>query len=174
MTEIAEIPLAQIMPLGRGRVIHQHDAAVLVTAPGQWSFSAEAVFDISGLERTGRIIEISLQVKRGVIGVGWLNEGSTWVARSFIGASGVPAQVALALPRGASGGRLIVETATEGGSPAVVILEGICVRDAAAAPAASLDTGSKSIGSAEAGGGGRWLGEIKAAFQISRNRVPSA
>lgn len=137
MVEITRIPLSQIAPLGAGRVMHQREAVVLITAPGQWHYSAVAVFDLPGINSAARVVNVRVDVESGRLGIGWLSaDGSEWVARSLAGRSGAPTDVALTIPAGVAGGRLVIDNATEGGQPAVAIIVRICVlaNDDAAPP----------------------------------------
>jgi hypothetical protein len=191
MVEITRIPLSQIAPVGAGRIMHQREATLLVTAPGQWHYSAEAVFDLPGIDSGARIVNVRVEVESGRLGIGWLSaDGSDWIVRSFITRTAAPTEVALTVPGGVAGGRLVIENATEGGQPAVAIIEGICVleTDDAAPPGSRNGNGTALIGSTDPARSpgltdrsashttdeAQRRNAIKAAFSIShRHHVPS-
>src|ERR1051326_1485546 len=79
MHEIAEVSLSQLGLLEGARIIRQSDAAILVTAPGQWHYSAEAVFDLPQGTDLPVSINLGIEVELGRLGIGWLDaEGSAW------------------------------------------------------------------------------------------------
>jgi MoaA/NifB/PqqE/SkfB family radical SAM enzyme len=124
--EIAQIPLSRLQPVGGGRLFRRSDAAVLVTAPGQWQFSAEASPELPGIEREERTLNIRATVDSGTLGVGWLSsDGSSWIAREICPQSSRPVNILLDIPQGLSGGKLVFDNATVSGRPAVATILGI-------------------------------------------------
>jgi Phytanoyl-CoA dioxygenase (PhyH) len=120
-TEITNLALSGIIPLGQGRINVRHDGVALVSDPRQWAYSAEATFDVPGIESERRTVRIELEVESGVLGIGWLIEdGSAWAAR----ASATPGATAvdLVIPAQTRCGKLIFENWTEGGEPAFGII----------------------------------------------------
>jgi hypothetical protein len=99
MVEIAQIPLSQITPIGAGRITHQREAVLLVTAPGQWHYSAEALFELPGIASGARTVNVRVQVESGRLGIGWLSaDESLWITRSMLARTAAPTDVVLTVP----------------------------------------------------------------------------
>lgn len=145
MTEPVEIPLSGLTALTGAKLLQQSDAAILITPAGRWHYSAEAAFELPGIEHGTCSINLSAQVETGKIGIGWLNaEGSDWVARAFIDRSAAPAQVRLDIPAGTRGGRLIVENASDDGRPSVAVLYHISISEAGQESGSDSQTANKT------------------------------
>jgi hypothetical protein len=120
MVEIAQIPLWQIAPIGAGRITHQREPVLLVTASGPWLYSAGAVLDRPGIASAARVVNARVEVESGRLGIGWLSaDGSLWITRSLLTRTAALADVALKVPEDVAGSRLVIENATEDGEPAV-------------------------------------------------------
>jgi hypothetical protein len=117
MTEIVEIPLSRIAPIGKGTLISHRDFSTLITAPEQWAYSAELSCDFPGSETDSFILEIELAVKSGVLGAGWLdNSHLNWITRAS--ATRGAKKLSLVIPGRARSGKLIFDNWTSGDEPA--------------------------------------------------------
>jgi len=128
--ENIDVPLSRLEPLGDGSVITRKDAVILVTSSSQWAYSAEAEFELPAAEQKARMVEVRLRVQSGTIGVGWLRQdGSSWIERASCNSSR-STKLDLLIPAGTLGGKLVFDNWTEGGEPAVGVLEGIQIAPA--------------------------------------------
>jgi hypothetical protein len=128
MTEIARIPLSRIASLGQASVTIHPDAVTLVTAPEQWAYSAEAKFDVPGIESESRILKIGLEVESGVLGVGWLHEDQAdWVTRASATGGRGAKELSLLIPAHTRRGKLVFDNWTEGDEPARGVIRSITI-----------------------------------------------
>jgi hypothetical protein len=128
MSEIAGVPLSRVAPVGKASVISHLQAITLVTAPEQWAYSAEAKFDVPGIESESRILKIGLEVESGVLGVGWLQEDQAdWVTRASATPESSQKELILVLPAQTRGGKLVFDNWTAGGKPARGVIRSITI-----------------------------------------------
>ena len=139
----------------RDQVIH-HGARILDANPitietpsGPWeyalSFMPQATIADSGgvLARSGRLV-FDLQVRRGVIGVGWTTaDGSTFIDERYL--SGSSSRVAFQLVAGQRVGRLIFRNATPSGSPSEFIIRRAEFRPESPSPWYPVDARARSV-----------------------------
>ena len=118
MTE-TDIPLGEIAALNSCSRIAESGGITLITNPQQWSYGAQAQFDIPGIDGCSRVIAISLRVEAGMLGIGWLaRDGRDWVTRASAGSNATSTEVCLTIPAGTIGGKLVFDNWTAGGEPA--------------------------------------------------------
>ena len=130
MTKIDEIPLTSLQPLGDAELTPRADAALLITDPQQWAFSARASFDLPGIADSARVIRIGVEVERGILGVGWLTkDGTDWVTRTSASAGAGVQDLVLELPAGTTGGGLVFDNWTRGDRSARVLIHRIEIID---------------------------------------------
>jgi hypothetical protein len=124
--EIAIISLSSITPCGRSTLTVRENGVVLVTECRQWAYSAEAVFDIPGIENQSRIVQISLEVERGVLGVGLLRD-DRWLVRMYASEGPSGKELSLLVPAKTRGSKLVFDNWTEGDKPARAVIRSISV-----------------------------------------------
>lgn len=126
MSTFQQLALSEIFAVNDGVVSPQGDAVVVVTDPRQWSYGAEAVFNLSGIECASRIVRIRLQVHSGVFGIGWLQQDETgWAARASAGPSDEIVERHLVVPAAISGRRMVFDNWSEDGERAHAVIYSI-------------------------------------------------
>ena len=119
------VDLGGIQAVYGGIVTHVSDAVVLVTPSQQWAYVAELSLHLLNIDDAASAVRVQIAVPRGIIGVGWLQQdGKDWVCQAPA-SSLLPQEIELMIPKGTLGGKLIFSNWTEGGKPAVGIVESI-------------------------------------------------
>jgi hypothetical protein len=128
LADVTTIPVSRILPIGEARITDKQEAITLITAPGQWTYGAEARFDIPGIESESRIVRIGLEVESGVLGLGWLREDQTaWVTRAAAIANSDEKELTLIIPARTRGGKLVFDNWTGSFKPARAVIRSITI-----------------------------------------------
>ena len=163
MAKIVDIPVSSLQAAGDGVLTPRAEAALLVTDPQQWAFSARASFEVPGLAESSRAIRVGVEVERGILGVGWVvPDGSDWVTRTSASAGSGLQELMLELPAGTEGGSLVFDNWTQGGRSAQGVIHRIEIveiekpavlsRKRKAARAQEADEQARAAAAAEEGG----------------------
>ena len=128
MQAVATIPLERVVPLGGASITPDSDSIALLSDTRQWAYSAEAEFDIPGIGESSRVVKVCLEVKSGILGIGWLCGGDgSWVVRSSAVEGAATKHLSLVLPVHAPTGKLVFDNWTQGGKAAHGIIRSIQV-----------------------------------------------
>jgi organic radical activating enzyme len=113
---ILDVPCSTIVALSDSILSEDDHGLVLLTDPRQWAYSAEAKFDIPGIDRTSKTIVVRAKVEAGAVGVGWVSEdGRNWLSPVTL-KSGTGETVArLTVPTATVGGKLVFRNEAENG-----------------------------------------------------------
>jgi organic radical activating enzyme len=160
------VALSSIQPLNGGTIAAEGESTRLVTTDERYQYAAQVELDLPGIEDQSRKLRLRVRVLSGVLGAGWLRQdGLDWDARGSAAPATDSCEIGLVVPVGTSGGRLVFDNWTEGGSPCVANIESIeIVEDAESRRHDAIRQYSTALGAEE-------RGDIEAAVRHYRAAV---